>query len=579
MEKNKYLICLIITISVISGLFCEDNDEFYSDRIIVGFSAGFVGNTRGEFDIQIEDGFVYTPVLWFNDIAREYQITSMERKYIVRDQEWNLDGLYLMNIFRLKIDTSDRKDSLINDLLSNYDVLFAEQEPITMVFDNEQISTISTQEYLQLIQAPEAWTIETGSPDVVVGIVDTGVKWNNGDFAENMWINYENSPNNTIDWDAREILGPYGSDGSQNPTNWDAHFWGDIMGWDFYSDQTGGQDNNPYQDGSGNTQGTMVAGIIAAVYDPSIDRVGVAHTSKIFTTKHIAYNSGSNNLNNAFQGILYLADRGIRIINTSWAIASPNASHLNATMQYAYDKGALIIAAAGNNSNTSVSFPAAHQHAVAVAATTNQDTKWVLSNYGSLIDISAPGDQIMTSSFWGNGDSHGTLTGTAASAAVVSGVAALILSQNLDMTVDELRNILLESVDDVQGQYANQMGSGRVNAYKGVQSVTVDLIAQSLTGSSGTVDLEELTYNVSVINEGNTTASSYTIKLMSGLSELVSVTGPPIAPYAIEIIQITWTPPRFGSYQLYGHVEFLYDQDHSNNTTNVLNVNVTSHIN
>ncbi|MCL2064786.1 MAG: S8 family serine peptidase, partial [Candidatus Cloacimonetes bacterium] len=574
MKKSKYLICFIIAIIAFACLFSEDLRDFYPDRITVGFSVGFVGNSRGELDIQVENGIVSTPYIWFNDLAREYQVTYMARKYTVKNQEWNHNGIYPMNIFRLVTRDIDRIDDLIDDLLSNSNVLFAEQEGVAGVFDTENHSNVTRQWFLHKIQAPEAWTLQTGSPDVVVGIVDTGVSWNHPNLYPNIWVNEAERPGIILNKADGDIDGGDGFDNDGNG------FIDDFMGWNFFLNDSRPQ-NNPFQSLQGNIQGTHLSGIVAAIDTTNTEIIGIAHTSKVLNTKHIAFgtNTGTGQMTDPIGGIYYMVDTGVRIINCSWRAVGLNTD-IETVAEYAQTHGALIIAAAGDIGEQSKIYPAADPLVIAVAATDSLDARLQGSSYGDWIDISAPGGDIMSTSFASNGfHSTGSLRGTAPAAAIVSGVAALILSQNPDMTVDQLRNILLAGVDDVIDPNSLLMGSGRVNAYKGVQSVTVDLIAQSLTGSSGTVGLEELTYNVSVINEGNTTASSYTIKLMSGLSELASVTGPPIAPKAIEIIPITWTPPRFGSYQLYGHVEFLYDQDHSNNTTNVLNVNVTSHIN
>ena len=142
-------------------------------------------------------------------------------------------------------------------------------------------------------------------------------------------------------------------------------------------------------------------------------------------------------------------------------------------MDYAWSKGALVIASAMNNSTSSPFYPAACNHVIAVAATDSNDHLAGFSNYGSWISIAAPGTNILTTV---NGGGYGFWSGTSFSSPVVAGVAALCLSVNPSLTNAELVAMLLKGADDIGAPgFDSQFGWGRVNAYKVVMAAQQSL--------------------------------------------------------------------------------------------------------
>jgi thermitase len=167
--------------------------------------------------------------------------------------------------------------------------------------------------------------------------------------------------------------------------------------------------------------GTKIAGIIAANTN-GIGIVGVAPDVKLLSVK-IADDTGMCKASDLAEGIIWAVDMGADVINISVEIQEPYSKLENA-LSYAWNKGAIIIAAAGNHGNQYPVYPAAYADVVSVTATREDNSLAPLSNYGEWIDLAAPGYQIY-STFPGN--KYGYITGTSFATGYVSGIAALLL--------------------------------------------------------------------------------------------------------------------------------------------------------
>lgn len=168
------------------------------------------------------------------------------------------------------------------------------------------------------------------------------------------------------------------------------------------------------------------------------------------------------------KGIIWAVNRGARIINLSWVMtASPD---LEKAVNYAWDHGAVLVAAAGNKGTSEPSYPAYYENCLAVAGINENGSLGLLSSYGYWVDVVAPGLNIYS----GLPDSqYGYKTGTSAAAAHVSGVAALVLSVAHDISGngfvnDEVRLAIENTCSPVAG---DGMGLGLVNAFHAVTNV------------------------------------------------------------------------------------------------------------
>lgn len=212
--------------------------------------------------------------------------------------------------------------------------------------------------------------------------------------------------------------------------------------------------------------GTHVAGIIASSMDNSIGGVGVAPQTKIMPIN--VFNGDTAYTSDIIRALEYAVKNGADIINMS--LGQPQYSYVfDLAIQNAYKAGVLLVAASGNETSTTVQYPAAFPQVISVSATSENDSIAYYSNYGPSIDISAPGSNV-----WSTvpGSKYSTMSGTSMAAPVVSGAAALILGEMPFLTNDQVKTQLFQSTDDL-GVAGKDIyyGSGRVNTEKAVAKI------------------------------------------------------------------------------------------------------------
>jgi subtilisin family serine protease len=298
---------------------------------------------------------------------------------------------------------------------------------------------------LPQINAPQAWDVATGSPDVVVAVIDSGVDFTHPDLSAAIW-------NNPVD-------PPDGVDNDGNGLVDDSH------GWNFASN------NNDLKDIE--AHGTHVAGIIAATRNNATGIAGVASGVKIMAIQ--VHTLDFLNASAVTRGIYYAADHGAKVINLSLGGPDNFWDSRNA-IDYALSKGAIVVASAGNGSDTAYNYPAIYQNALAVAALDPSDRRAGFSNYGAWIDISAPGRDILSTvpPNLASGQYYLSGSGTSQAAPIVSGVAALVFSQHPAWTPQQVRNQLLSTAQSIAAQnpdFVGQLGAGRVDANAAVGPV------------------------------------------------------------------------------------------------------------
>jgi len=253
-------------------------------------------------------------------------------------------------------------------------------------------------------------------------------------------------------------------------------FVDDIRGWDFAgasSSSTGDNDIRPPSSGKYNilSHGSHVSGIAAALADNETGIAGIAMGSKIIGTKQTYDNDSNGYLWYAYDGVLYCAKMGARVINCSWGsdYYSEEADSLMKHISEQY--GSIIVCAAGNDNNNNDNhhfYPSDYSATLAVAALTSGDARAGFSNYGHVIDISAPGTGIFSTIHLDAGG-YATWQGTSMASPVVAGSIALLEAWYPEQSNSEILNMLYREADDldaVNPAYTGLLGAGRVNVYR-----------------------------------------------------------------------------------------------------------------
>jgi len=296
--------------------------------------------------------------------------------------------------------------------------------------------------YLNRIDAAGAWDLTKGRPEVVIAVLDTGVDMSHEDLAGAIWTNPGEIPGNGIDDEGNGFVD-------------------DEHGWDF-----AGKDNLPDDDYG---HGTHVAGIAAARIDNGIGIAGLAGGTTIMPVDVFDFAIGT--YEDLIRAIVYATDNGAHVINMSLGASSYSLGEEMA-VSYAFSRGVVVVAAAGNTGSEVLHYPAAHANVIAVASTTAQDVRSSFSTYGVFVDVAAPGSSIYSTGF---GNTYRTMSGTSMATPHVAGLAALILSRNPTLTPTQVQDLIESTADDL-GPTGRDIfyGAGRINAGRAVAATPPD---------------------------------------------------------------------------------------------------------
>lgn len=313
------------------------------------------------------------------------------------------------------------------------------------------------------IGAVQAWSITTGSPDVIVAVIDTGIRYTHRDLAPNMWRNPGEIPGNGID-----------DDGDGYVDN--------VFGINAVSGS-----GDPMDDGG---HGTHVAGTIGAVANEANSHVGVAWNVKLMACKFLP-EVGGGKTSDAIKCIEFAVSKGARILNNSWGGGWPSQALFDAIAR-ARDRGVLFVAAAGNDGNDNdqeATYPSNYNvdNIISVAALDRRNQIADFSNFGrNTVHVGAPGVEIF-SCWHGTDTDYKSIPGTSMAAPHVAGVAALVLSRYPGMSVGDLRRAILNSVVPVPALQGKTITGGRANAFNALTSLAdgkLEVSVQPLPGST-----------------------------------------------------------------------------------------------
>ncbi|MCL2321915.1 MAG: S8 family serine peptidase [Oscillospiraceae bacterium] len=296
------------------------------------------------------------------------------------------------------------------------------------------------------IDVKNAWRITKGSPSVIVAEIDSGVDYNHSELKDNIWVNKDEIPNNGIDDD---------NDG----------YIDDTIGWNFNNDN-----NNPMD---GFNHGTHVAGIISGDENQSMS--GVAPNVRLMPLKIFANNGGLSDYYTIITAIEYAHEHGASIVNMSFGSRGMSQSLYDVMNRY---KDMLFVTAAGNNgSDIDVTefFPASFDlpNSISVASIDQNGDISNFSNYGIIqVDVAAPGKEIYSTL---PNNKLGYMSGTSMAAPYVSGVAALIKSDNMKLDPTQIKQIIMSSSKPLPSLEEKIKSGGLVDAGSALANDNVNI--------------------------------------------------------------------------------------------------------
>ena len=448
-RQRAFLLCLISLSQVIPTLgqkwaLPSDDEEVVPGVVFVRFVGG-----------QTPAGAIPSGFASFDRLATDLQVRSIAPAFPIAEtisakKPASEAAAWLRGVYRLTYDAPISPASVAQWLARSPEVDMVEPQyvyqttdlPAPMANPNDpQYST--KQVYLGRLELDDAWdTIKGDSGDVVIAIVDEGTEITHKDLTKNAWTN------------PGEIAGNNRDDDNNGYVD-------DLHGWNFESN------TSDVSSAEGDRHGTEVGGAANAVTDNNEGIAGAA-----WNAQTMALNTGclgqAGYLCHVVDGILYATANGADVINCSWSTGT-DSRVIHRTIQAALDSGALVVASAGNagiNSDLYRSYPAAYPEVLSVGATEHGSDKvasW--SNYGRTVNVFAAGEDVAVTI---PGNAYDEVFGTSFSSPLVSGIAALVMTERPSLDPEQVRELIRLTADDIEGTnssaYAGLLGNGRANA-------------------------------------------------------------------------------------------------------------------
>ncbi len=321
-------------------------------------------------------------------------------------------------------------------------------------------SLFSEEWWLDRISAPLAWEISQGDTTIVIGIIDTGVDYLHPDIAPNLWHNWADADSDGVDDDNNGFID-------------------DVIGWDFvdaptlpaYGDHLV-RDNDPMDEPGGiaSGHGTYVTGIASAATDNELCVASIGFHCRIMCLR-AGNTDGNLEEDDIAAALLYGAVNGASVINMSFGdvVASPL---LREAVMLANEAGVVLAASAGNQGSfpQRIHYPSGYAEVISVGATDRYDRRADFSNYGPMVDVMAPGDQILSTILGGNCGEWTYSSGTSYASPMVCGVAGLIRSVNPQLSPADVAQVITSTADDIGSEgWDPPTVHGRVNARRAVE--------------------------------------------------------------------------------------------------------------
>jgi subtilisin family serine protease len=459
--KKILSISLLVLISF--NIVYAQTQPLYFDNVIIikyesedNLSKNNLNNIQA-MKVEVENfllthGLTEVSPIWSNLQEKTFKQTLNKKRKSLKNIDLTSD---IRRIYEYKYSDDIDPKMLARKISNMPGIEYAEPKLIRTTIDIQETNDPIKNAFETLHKFDEAWDITTGSGDVIIGIVDSGVNYKNHDLKNKGWVNEDEIPDNGIDDDENGFIDDY-------------------IGWDFW--ESGGfnsvpitSDNDPFSANS--DHGAHVAGIATAEANNSIGIVGSGYDSKYMAIKAGGIVDDPNTpdvdesrfVGFGYSGILYGVANGADIINNSWGGAGESNTEAE-VIDLALNAGVVIIAAQGNSASTDFFSPASYDGVLGVGSLTNSAFISNFSNYGYTVDVFAQGSFVQ-SVVATDSSSFGSKSGTSMASPVVAGLAGLLKAQYPDWSprriIHQIRSTSVPFESDIDPLL---LGKGMIDA-------------------------------------------------------------------------------------------------------------------
>ncbi|MEO0082061.1 MAG: S8 family serine peptidase [candidate division WOR-3 bacterium] len=424
-----------------------DGVQYVSGQLIVELAP----ELRGQVNLTEVDGIVLFSVPKLDELSRRFHVDDIMPLMRNPNPDPTAVALGCDLQYLVQFNTGFDAPAVAAAYLATGLVEFAEPNIRMPVDEEPNDPRYVSQWHLARLGAPFAWGVAKGDTSVTNLVIDQGLDWLHPDIQDNIWINGPEDINGNGRFDT---LPP--PDGDMDGIDNDGNFYtDDVIGWDFVEGEPNPMPSPP------DDHGTHCWGIVNAVTN---NAEGVAGTT--WNTRSLAVRCGFGGgiyIGQAVGAIYYAVPEGIWAVSMSFGSSYPSQALADACM-YAWSEGRVLYGSAGNDGAEAVRYPACHEGVENVAASGTQDTKTSWSNYGTWVDITAPGDGILATLNQCNG-SYGSLSGTSMSCPLAAGVACWMKSFDPALTNDACTSKMHAACDSMPDPLYRQgkLGAGRVS--------------------------------------------------------------------------------------------------------------------
>lgn len=428
----RLVISRSISIAVLAALMTSLLVGTYEEQAPIESSMATVDitDTSANVVVEVSDGEAFQEIARLANARGANIEFSSEQTGLLSIESKKLDSRTIDEISRIKGVLSVSSEKTVRALYSPND------------------ASVALQWGLGVVNAFTAWDITRGNHSVTVAVLDTGIDWNHPDLAANMWTDAEGHHGRNIiagnDYPMDDNINSYDDDGTWVANTYTYH-------------------------------GTHVAGVVGAVINNNAGIAGMAQ-ARLMAVK-VMNDSGEGTDSYVASGIRWAVDPngdgdpsdGADIITMSLGVDGMSTT-LTSAVNYASNRGVVMVAASGNSGTSSISYPAAYPKVIAVGAVDNSQDRASFSNFGDELDVMAPGVSIFSTQ---TGTGYQYLSGTSTAAPFVAGLAALMLTMNPSLTPKEVANVINTTAKDIsRAGYDTATGWGIVDAFAAVEEVS-----------------------------------------------------------------------------------------------------------